>query len=68
IYRALIFLNESSFLHLIFIILTQFLIFTTKTKNCFEQINLIVIILYFKSSYQNYKTIKSKDKVSVIYY
>ncbi len=46
----------------------QFLIFTTKTKNCFEQMNLIVIILYFKSSYQNYKTIKSKDKVSVIYY
>ncbi|HGZ9624185.1 TPA: hypothetical protein ACOGGU_002681, partial [Staphylococcus aureus] len=60
--------NESSFLHLIFIILTQFLIFTTKAENCFEQMNLIVIILYFKSSYQNYKTIKSKDKVSVIYY
>ncbi|PKR00796.1 hypothetical protein CXY98_12265 [Staphylococcus aureus] len=61
-------MNESSFLHLIFLILTQFLIFTTKAKNYFEQINLIVIILYFKSSYQNYKTIKSKDKVSVIYY
>ncbi|PZK01902.1 hypothetical protein C7Q99_12455, partial [Staphylococcus aureus] len=59
---------ESLFLQLIFIILTQFLIFTSKTKNCFEQINLIVIILYFKSSYHNYKTIKSKDKVSVIYY
>ncbi|PKR12480.1 hypothetical protein CXZ02_13340 [Staphylococcus aureus] len=61
-------MNASSFLHLIFLILTQFLIFTTKAKNYFEQINLIVIILYFKSSYQNYKTIKSKDKVSVIYY
>ncbi|PKR09874.1 hypothetical protein CXY94_12320 [Staphylococcus aureus] len=61
-------MNESSFLHLIFLILTQFLIFTTKAKNYFEQINLIEIILYFKSSYQNYKTIKSKDKVSVIYY
>ncbi|PIL93794.1 hypothetical protein CWI57_07140 [Staphylococcus aureus] len=60
-------MNESSFLHLIFLILTQSLIYTNKTKNCFEQMNLIVNILYFKSSYQNYKTIKSKDKVGMIY-
>ncbi|PTY45001.1 hypothetical protein B1T33_11760 [Staphylococcus aureus] len=60
-------MNESSFLHLIFLILTPFLIFTPITKICFEQMNLIVIILFFKSSYQNYKTIKSKDKVCMIY-